>query len=103
MEEQRAEEGRPSKEYLNRPLLYPDLQDVWQAWEILSPRRNWLGGMSAAPLPISFETVDCYARRYGCSQEEFEDLLYLVARLDAVFIEDLNDRDKKRDDTPKDD
>ena len=54
--------------------------------------------MAAAPMPLSFEQIDCYARRYGFDDpESFDDLFHLLSRLDAVYIEDQNAQAKKRD------
>ena len=53
--------------------------------------------MSAAPMPLSFEQIDCYARRFGFDDESFDDLFYLLSRLDALYIEDYNAQAKKRD------
>lgn len=53
--------------------------------------------MAAFPLPLGFEQIDCYARRFGFDDpESFDELFFLLSRLDAVYIEDQNARSEKK-------
>lgn len=68
-----------------RPELPAHLAGPWQAFCALSRGRPH--GM-AGPLPIAFEAIDRYAARFGPSDEDdFAELLELLAAMDRAFLE----------------
>ena len=59
---------------------------VWDAFQTLSGCRTYGGGMVPLPNPISFESIDAYARRASIEQwDEFSYLCSLIQRMDDVY------------------
>lgn len=55
---------------------------------VLSRSRPYIGaGFAAFPSGLSFESMDCYAKRYGIAGDEFEDFLYFLLALDGLYLE----------------
>lgn len=60
-------------------------ETYWRAWHALRFDRQYgaMGGQS----PITFVSLDAYARRYAIVDMQFETLLVLVGAMDEEYLE----------------
>jgi|GEM_PF-5771386 hypothetical protein len=80
-----ASRGREKKEWRERPLLYPDLKPIWEAFEWLSMKRNF-EPMSGIPLPISDFEIMTYLDLFGYTDpEERQEVAELVTAMDLAY------------------
>jgi hypothetical protein len=67
--------------------MIPYLTWLWEAFFILNRTRGWIGGMATTPAPLSFEALDRMAHRLAVADgEDFDRYLYLMLRMDAVYL-----------------
>ncbi|MCW2195033.1 hypothetical protein AB7M45_007806 [Bradyrhizobium elkanii] len=74
----------------------------WRAWHALRFDRQYgaMGGQS----PITFLSIDTYARRYDIRGVEFETFLAFVSAMDEEFLEHVQreaDREKEAEESRK--
>ena len=90
-----AEDGNPSaiaeltRLDADTPKLKPEDQFYWDAFWRLTRDRDF--GMGEGY--ISFQAIDCFARRYDIDDWDFEDLFSNITAMDTVYLEE---REKKR-------
>ena len=90
-----AEDGNPSaiaeltRLDADTPKLKPEDQFYWDAFWRLTRDRDF--GMGEGY--ISFQAIDCFARRYDIDDWDFEDLFSNITTMDTVYMEE---REKKR-------
>ena len=98
----RKEKGQPTPALDNEPKLWPWLEDIWEAFWVLSRSRHWisLGMAGSMPGPIPFEAIYFYAERCKISSEEdFHRFVYLLGSLDEDYLN--FDRTRRKEETPK--
>jgi hypothetical protein len=84
------------QEYLNRPVLFPHLREVWSVFWRLSRRRPVGFAVGAIPM-VEFES---YCRTFGIASLEHRE--WLFTRLDALDDEYLKiTREKSEQKTAK--
>jgi hypothetical protein len=71
----------------------------WQAWHALRYDRVY-AGMTGAEMPISFLSIDTYARRYGITGEIFDRLLRFVSAIDFAYLDIRNKAAARSQDKP---
>lgn len=71
----------------------------WRAWFTLRFDRQYgaMGGES----PISFLSIDAYARRYGITDTEFETFHALVGAMDDEYLKIVAEKAKEEEDRGK--
>jgi hypothetical protein len=71
------------QQLLDEPQLYPGLGIYYRAfWELSSERQI---GMGCGPIPHS--AIVGYARNYRMSDDQEFDLIYLMRKMDARYLE----------------
>lgn len=75
-----------SKTLDERPELFPDIQWIWEAFQVLGRSRPYGYG---GPLPIPTSEVLAYCQLRGIhTWDDREDLIYFVNVLDNEWISD---------------
>jgi len=82
---ERAKQGKGSENLINRPVLWPHLEWVLDAfWDICADR----GGDGTGP--ILFASIDAAGRRLGITDpEEFRWFSRMIRGLDSAWLTDL--------------
>lgn len=76
----------------NRPELPDHLAEVWKDFLRLGRSRP-VAGMSGAPMPIPFETLDRYWARFGVGgTRSFEVWMGLIQAADDAHLQVLSER-----------
>lgn len=77
--------------------MFEDIAWVREAFAVLSQMRSY--GFSG-PLPISYEAIDRFAQREGLTNDDFDEFLKLISRMDQRYIEIVTSKNKPPKDTP---
>ncbi|WP_244388284.1 phage tail assembly chaperone [Pyramidobacter piscolens] len=83
-----ADEGTDVKALRDKPVLYPELEYVWNAFATLSGCRQF-SIVGAGAIPVSEVLAYCDLMKIG-DVEERSDILYLIQAMDNVFLSEIN-------------
>ena len=77
-----------NRAWKNRPILYDDLQDTWNAFWNLSNRRN----TGFAVCAVSFTDMRLYVDDMELDEEERKEMIDLLTRMDNHFVNYFRDK-----------